>query len=78
MDKEKFAAILPVITGGLISKIIAETKLSEDEAFNKLYNSELYAALENEETKVWTYSIPKLLDLYNAEITTGILDFPDC
>ena len=78
MDKERFAAILPVITGGLISKIIAETKLSEDEAFNKLYNSELYAALENEETKVWTYSIPKLLDLYNAEITTGILDFPDC
>ena len=77
MEKNKFAAILPVITGNLTNKIIEETKLSENEAFNKLYGSELYTALENEKTKLWTYSIPKLYDLYNAEITTGKLELPE-
>ena len=78
MESSKFAAILPIIAGSLANKIIAETDVSEDEAFISLYNSELYASLENEETKVWTYSIPKLFDLYNTEITMGAPEFPDC
>ena len=77
MEKNKFAAILPVLIGGLTNKIIEETGVGENEAFEKLYNSELYAALENEETKVWTYSVPKLLDLYHDEITTGKLELPE-
>ena len=77
MDKGKFAAILPVIVGGLVNKIIEETSVSEDEAFEKLYNSELYVFLENEETKVWYYSVPLLYDLYHEEITTGKIELPD-
>ena len=77
MEKDKFAAIFPVLIGGLTNKIIEETHISEDEAFKKLYNSELYAALENERTKVWTYSVPMLYDLYETEITTGKLDLPE-
>ena len=74
MDKDKFAALMPVIVGGLANKIIEESHISEDEAFKKLYNSELYTALENEGTKVWTYSVPKLFDLYQKEINTGSLE----
>ena len=77
MEKSKFAAILPVIIGALANKIIEETAVSEAEVFDRLYNSELYAALENEETKVWTYSVPMLFDLYQNEINTGILELPD-
>ena len=77
MDKDKFAALMPVIVGGLVNKIIEETQISEDEAFEKLYNSELYTALENEETKVWTYSVPKLYDLYQKEIDSGSLILPE-
>ena len=77
MENNKFAAILPVVVGGLVNKIIEETHISDDEAFEKLYNSELYAALETEETKVWTYSIPKLIELYQNEIKTGKLELPD-
>ena len=77
MDKDKFAALMPVIVGGLANKIIEETHISEDEAFEKLYNSELYTALENEETKVWTYSIPKLFDLFQNEIDSGSLILPE-
>ena len=77
MEKNKFAAVLPVIIGGLTNKIIEETHISDNEAFEKLYSSELYAALENETTKVWTYSVPKLFDLYRNEVSTGKLDLPD-
>ena len=77
MEKNKFAAILPVLIGGLTNRIIEETNVSEDEAFETLYNSDLYAVLEIEETKVWTYSVPKLFDLYQAEITTGNLEIPE-
>ena len=77
MDKNKFEAIMPIIIGGLVNKIIEEAHLSEDEAFEKLYNSELYIALENEKTKVWTYSIPRLFYLFQNEMETGILVLPD-
>ena len=77
MEKNKFAVVLPVIVGGLVNKIMEETHISDDEAFEKLYNSELYAALETEETKVWTYSVPKLIWLYLNEIKTGKLELPD-
>jgi hypothetical protein len=76
MDKNKFAVILPVVVGGLVNKIIEKTNVSEDIAFDKLYSSELYSALENEETKVWTYSVPKLFELYQDEVKTGRLMLP--
>jgi len=77
MEKEAFAAILPILIGGLTNKIINETGIDDDDAFEKLYSSELYALLENEETKVWTYSVHMLFDLYFAEITTGELELPE-
>jgi len=77
MEDSKFAAILPVVIGGLVNKIIDETEIGEDEAFLRLYNSELYCALETEKTKVWTYSVPKLFELYKQEIDTGKMELPD-
>jgi len=77
MEQNRFAAILPVIIGSLTNKIIEKTGLNEDAAFDKLYSSKLYAAIENEETKVWTYSVPKLYELYQNEQTTGELNFPE-
>ena len=76
MEKNKFAAILPVIVGGLANKIIQEINISEAEAFDKLYNSELYSVLEKEETKVWHYSVPKLYELLDKETKTGQLVLP--
>ena len=71
-----FATILPVLVNGLINKIILETSNTEDEAFEKLYNSRLYELLENEETKIWTFSVPMLFDLYLSEINTGDFELP--
>ena len=77
MEKDKFAAILPIVVGGLIKKIIDEKNFSEDETFDKLYASSLYAALEKEKTKVWHYSIPKLYELWEQEVKTGNLVLPE-
>lgn len=77
MERSQFAAVLPVIVGGLINTIIEKNCIDEKNAFNSLYNSELYEALNNEATKVWTYSVPKLYHLYQSETSTGKLELPD-
>jgi hypothetical protein len=76
VEKNKFAALLPVIVGGLANKIIDKKHISEEEAFDKLYTSALYGALENEKTKVWQYSVPKLYELWDNEALTGQLVLP--
>jgi hypothetical protein len=77
VEKAKFAALLPVIIGGLASKIIDTKNFSEAEAIDKLYMSALYTMLENEKTKVWHYSIPKLYELWENETETGQLVLPE-
>jgi len=76
IDTKTFNALLMVISMTLLNKIIAETSQGENEAINNLYSSSLYAALEREETKVWHYSVPMLYEIYQLEVTTGKLVFP--
>ncbi len=76
MTNEMFQTLLPVIVTALTDKVMS-SGLSEDGAIERLYDSELYAALENEETKVWHYSVPMLYELYQNEITTGHLTLPE-
>ena len=78
MEKNMFASILPILVGGLVNKIIEETHTDEDVAFKSLYSSKLYELLENEETKVWNFSVPMLFDLYQEEMTTGSFMLPEC
>ena len=77
MEKAKFDALLPFIVAALLKKIIEPEKISEDEAFSRLYNSRLYSCLEDEETKVWHYSAEKLFRLFDEEISTGKLVLPE-
>jgi len=77
MDKDKFAAILPLVVSGLVNRIIEESHVSEDEALESLYYSGLYSALENEDTKVWTYSVSNLYEIYQVENETGSLKLPE-
>ena len=72
-----FAVIMPLLVNGIVTKIIEETAVDIDEAFIKLYNSKLYEALERESTKVWTFSVPMLFDLYSSEMATGVLVLPE-
>ena len=77
MKQEQFAAILPTISADLIAMITDKQRISEEKAIIQLYASKLYAALEQEETKLWQYSTHMLYALYEQEKSTGELRFPD-
>lgn len=77
METAKFEIVLQVISTGLIEKIIYEMDLDENTAMEKLYSSALYSVLENEETKVWHYSVSKLYELFKEETEAGQLTLPE-
>lgn len=77
MSQEQFTAILPYISSDLISMIVSKKSISEEDAILKLYTSKLYAALEQEETKLWQYSTQMLYALLEQEEQTGAICYPD-
>ena len=77
MGREQFVAIMPYISTDLVSLIVKTQHISEEDAIKKLYSSKLYAALENEETKVWQYSTQMLYSLFEQEEKNGDIQFPD-
>ena len=77
MGQEQFAAIMPYISADLVGMIAKKKNISENAAITKLYNSKLYATLEQEDTKVWQYSTDMLYLLFEQEEKTGKIEFPD-
>ena len=77
MPTDQFTAILPPITESLVALIAKKQNIPEKEAVIQLYNSSLYALLEQEETKVWHYSTEMLYALLEQEKNEGKLTFPD-
>ncbi len=77
MSKDKFDAIMPIISSDLVSLISKKQDISESEALEQLYSTKLYATLEKEESKVWQYSTEMLYSLFIQEKETGELTFPD-
>lgn len=77
MGQEQFAAMMPYISADLVAMIAEKQNISHKEAIKKLYASQLYAALEKEETKVWQYSTQMLYSLFEQEEQTGTICFPD-
>ena len=76
-EKDQFQAILQIMVTSLIEMIKKSENTDEKEAVNRLYASELYKTLENEETKLWRLSVPALFDLYMEEKSKGRIIFPE-
>ena len=74
MGQEQFAAIMPFICADLVGMIAQKEEIPESQAISKLYNSDLYAMLEQEETKLWHYSTDMLYSLFSQEERTGKID----
>lgn len=77
MSSEQFSALLPYISADLVGAIAESRDISENEALAVLYDSALYAQLEQEETKLWQYSTQMLLSLLEQELNSGHIEFPD-
>ena len=53
MEQKKFDAMLVLIIPQIIGLIIGRTGLDEVTATREFYSSEVYALLEQEDTKLW-------------------------
>jgi len=70
-------AVVAVITPGILQLLQENKGLSLEMASEALYNSKLYAALENENTKAWRLGFPLLYDLLEEELATGNITWPE-
>jgi len=77
MNPEKLSALLTVLNPAIIQMIMEGRGLSNIEATNLFYNSELYAVMENESSKLWHLSPLTLYELFIEEITTGNINYPE-
>lgn len=77
MGQEQFHALMPVIAADVVRMIVEKECISEEKAIQMLYSSGLFAALEQEATKVWHYSTPMLYALLKQERETGEIHYPD-
>lgn len=78
MGEEKFSALLGVaIVPQVVAIIAREEKLSDVAAINAFYQSETFALLEKEETKVWHYSPLSLYQIWKTEQETGKIELPE-
>jgi len=77
MTPEKFSVLLAIINPSVVQLIMDNRKLSNIEAVKLLYNSDLYAMLENEASKLWHLSPLTLYELLEEELTTGSINYPE-
>jgi len=77
VQSEQFNALLAPISSDLAARIAEARKLQNPDAILTLYTSELYAALEREETKLWQYSTETLFSLFEQEQATGHIEYPE-
>jgi len=77
MTPEKFSALLAILNPPVVQLIIDNRKLTAIEAATLFYNSALYAMLENEASKLWHLSPLTLYELFEEELATGSINYPE-
>ena len=65
MNNDKFSALMAMMTPDIISKIMDKYGLDENKAIALFHKSELYEALEKEDTQVWQYSSEMIVELFD-------------
>ncbi len=76
MNKDRFSALMSMMTSDIIDKIMGKYRLDENKATALFHRSEVYKALEKEDTKVWQYSSEMIVELFDREMN-GKLEFPE-
>ena len=77
MSKEKLSALFVLIIPSVIQLIMENKNLSNIEATELFYNSELYAMMEIEASKLWHLSPLLLYELFEEELSTGNINYPE-
>ena len=77
MEQKKFEAMLVLIVPQIIGLIVQKHGIDEVTASRKFYESKVYSLLEEEETKLWHFSPLTLFHMYDEEVNTDNITFPE-
>ena len=77
MNNEKFSAIMGLIVPEVVRLITENYPYDEITASRKFYRSQVYASLEQEETKLWHFSPLTLYNMFDEEQKNGSFTFPE-
>lgn len=77
METEKFGAIMGVLVEQVVHLVTESYGYDELTASNEFYHSQVYALLEQEETKLWHFSPLTLFNLFDEEKRTGGFTLPE-
>ena len=77
MDQDKFAVMMQMLVPQIVALITERKSVPALDAIKLFYKSALYERLETEETKLWHLSAQTLYDLFNEELTTGKITYPE-
>lgn len=77
MEQKKFEAMLVLIVPKIIGLVVENHGMDEVSASKKFYESKVYSLLEEEDTKLWHLSPLMLFHMYDEEIKTGNITFPE-
>ena len=77
MEQKKFEAMLVLIVPKIIGLIVENHGVDEVTAARKFYESKVYSSLEEEDTKLWHLSPLMLFHMYDEEVKTGNITFPE-
>lgn len=77
MNSEKFSAIMGLIVPEVVRLITENYPYDEITASRKFYRSQVYASLEQEETKLWHFSPLTLYNMFDEEQKNGSFTFPE-
>lgn len=77
MKDEKFGAVMGILVPQVIRLITENYAYDEMTAANEFYSSDLYALLEQEDTKLWHFSPLTLFNMFDEEKKTGSFIFPE-
>jgi len=77
VNSEKLSAILTILNPPVIQMIMENKGLTNVEAAKLFYNSDVYAMMENEDSKLWHLSPLTLYELFEEELATGSISYPE-
>ena len=77
MTQDQLSSFLAIITPRILSQLVDNKSITEYEAIRLFYNSDVYATLEKEETKLWHLSAETLYTLLDEELTAGTVSYPE-
>lgn len=76
-EQLQFTATMQLIVPQVIDRMVKEYGMDAEDAMRQLYESQLYADLERESSKLWHLSPLALAELWYCEKQTGHIPYPE-